>query len=100
MKSTTIVMFIASGWFLAIGAFIMLNKKFKMKMINNTQAKDKEKFVEFNGKFNLILGTIGIIIGALNCFLKNNDNVFLGIFVVVMLASSIIQAKLSKKYKI
>ncbi len=100
MKATTIVMFVASLWFLVIGCLVLFNKSVKDKMESSIRnASDKSGYLRFNGMFNLVIGVIGIIIAIADYFVKDSAKSTLIIFIVVMLASSLLQASLGKRYK-
>ncbi|MBU5592450.1 hypothetical protein KQI89_11855 [Clostridium sp. MSJ-4] len=99
MKATTVVMLVASIWFIVFGILILASKGFKEKMVLSIKnAKDKEGYIRFNALYNIIIGILGIIIGIANQVVTK-DNITLIIFIVVMLGASIIQGNMGKKYR-
>ncbi len=99
MKSTTLIMIIGGLCFLGTGLFTYFSKGIKKKMRELDNVKNKEEYMNFTSKYNIILGLIGILLGALELFMPNQGNLFVIIFIVCMFVASIIQYKVSKKYR-
>ncbi|GFZ33702.1 hypothetical protein CSC2_42280 [Clostridium zeae] len=97
MKLTTIIIEIASIVYIIFGVLVLFSKGLR-KNVERSNAKDINGYIAFNGKFNLILGIIGVVIGGLDYFFPSLTKVWIGVFLLIMLSSSIIQAKMSKKF--
>ena len=66
MKSTTLIMFLGSFGFLIIGLISLLSKRIKKYFKESGVYKDTDKFMYYNGVFNLFLGLVGIVLGILD----------------------------------
>ncbi|MDU5107745.1 hypothetical protein [Clostridium sp.] len=56
MKSTTFIMLLGGFGFLIIGLISLLNKKIKKYFKESGVYKDTDKFMYYNGIFNLSIG--------------------------------------------
>lgn len=100
MKATSIVMLVTSLWFVIFGILVLTKNKVGEKIrIAAANARDKEGYIKFNGRFNIIVGSLGVLIGIADIFAKENSKVTLIAFVVVMMGSSFVQSMLSNKYR-
>ncbi|MBK1810290.1 hypothetical protein JHL18_06545 [Clostridium sp. YIM B02505] len=97
MKLTTIIIEIASIVYIIFGVLVLFSKGLR-KNVERSNAKDINGYIAFNGKFNLILGIIGVVIGGLDYFLPSLTKVWIGVFLVIMIFSSVIQGKMSKRF--
>lgn len=98
MKATTIVMFVTSIFFIIFGMLILINKDFRGKMTKSTRnIRDKEGYMRFNAKYNIIIGSLGVIVAIIDNFIVNNK-ITLIMFIGVMLGASLIQSTKVKRY--
>lgn len=96
MKSTTIVMLLASIFVLILGIFLLVITKIKGH--NSHSEKYTSKYIIVNAKFNMGLGIIGIILSIIHNYLINLDNVILILFIVIIFIAALLQKIVSKKY--
>lgn len=99
MKSTTLIMFLGSFGFLIIGLISLLNKRIKKYFKESGVYKDTDKFMYYNGVFNLFLGLVGIVLGILDMILTEKSKYIIIIYIIFIFILSTIQNKLLKKYK-
>ncbi len=99
MSGSTLIILLASLWFIIFGLLILYNKKVRNIMETGSRVTNKEAYVKFNGKFNLILGVIGLLLGALDYFIKGYTLVFVIIFIIMMFGASVLQSLSAKKYR-
>lgn len=99
MGLTTLVMLIGSAGFLILGLTLSFNRKLKDKIIKSGAMKDGEGYLKFNSIFYLAIGIVGIILSILEEFIPSYGKIFVIIFIVVMVGSSISQSILGKKYR-
>lgn len=98
MKSTTVVMFTTSTFFIIFGMLVLSNKKFREKMTSSTKnIRDKEGYIKFNAKYNIIIGSLGLIVGVVDNF-TSKSKLTLIMFIGVMLGASLIQSTKVKRY--
>lgn len=99
MKTTTIIMIVASLWFIVFGVLAFLNRGLSGRMkAYLSGVKDKEAYLKFNGIFNIFTGLIGIILGIVDYFLKNNIIAVL-IFIFLIVLAAPIQGILGRKFR-
>ncbi|WP_066896299.1 hypothetical protein [Clostridium nigeriense] len=99
MKSTTLVIFLGSLGFLLMGLVSLLSKKTKKYFKESGVYKDVDKFMKYNGIFNLSIGIAGSILGILDILLEGKSKYIIIIYIVITLTLSIVQNKLLKKYR-
>ena len=99
MKSTTFIMFLGSFGFLIIGLISLLNKRIKKYFKESGVYKDTDKFMYYNGVFNLFLGLVGIVLGILDMILTEKSKYIIIIYIIFIFILSTIQNKMLKKYK-
>ena len=99
MKSITLIMFLGSFGFLIIGLISLLNKKIKKYFKESGVYKDTDKFMYYNGVFNLFLGLVGILLGILDMILTEKSKYIIIIYSIFIFILSTIQNKVFKKYK-
>lgn len=100
MKSTTVVMFVASLWFIILGSLMHFNKSFQGKLENGVQnVNDKKGYIRFNSIYNIAVGLLGILVAIADYFVKEKSWVTLGVFVVIMFGASFVQSIMGKKYR-
>ncbi|MBU3194481.1 hypothetical protein [Clostridium algidicarnis] len=98
MKATTVVMFVTSIFFIIFGIIVLSNKKFREKMISSTKnIRDKEGYIRFNAKYNIIIGSLGLIVAVVDNFISEGK-ITLVMFIGVMLGASLMQSMKVKKY--
>jgi uncharacterized membrane protein len=97
MKLTTIIIEVASIIYIIFGLLVLFSKGLR-KNVERSNAKDMNGYIAFNGKFNLVLGIIGVFIGLLDYFFPSLTKVWIGLFLIIMLGSSVIQAKVSRQF--
>ena len=99
MRSTTLVILLGSIGFIIIGLISLLSKKIKNYFKESGVYKDTDKFMKYNGIFNLSIGLIGIILGLLDSILAESSKYIIVIYIVLVVTLSIMQNKLLKKYR-
>lgn len=99
MKSITLIMFLGSFGFLIIGLISLLNKKIKKYFKESGVYKDTDKFMYYNGVFNLFLGLVGILLGILDMILTEKSKYIIIIYIIFIFILSTIQNRVLKKYK-
>ena len=99
MKSTTLIMFLGSFGFLIIGLISLLSKRIKKYFKESGVYKDTDKFMYYNGVFNLCLGLVGIVLGILDMIFTEKSKYIIIIYIIFIFILSTIQNKLLKKYK-
>lgn len=100
MSGTTIIMGVASIGFVIMGLVMLKNKKLKEILISSNMYKDTEKYINFNGKFNISVGIVGLVLMILDYLLEDKSNYIVIIFILIMLIATIAQKIVGKKYKI
>lgn len=98
MRKTTLILEVASILYMIFGIVLAFGKGLGKKLEKRSNFKDSEGYVKFIGRFNIILGIIGIILGMLDFIFPNLTNIWIITFLIVMTGSSLIQNKLVKKY--
>ena len=98
MKSTTLIMFLGSFGFLIIGLISLLSKKIKNYFKESGVYKDADKFMHYNGIFNLSIGLIGIILGILDIILIEKSKYIIIIYIIFIFIVSTIQNRLLNQY--
>ena len=99
MKSTTLIMVLGSFGFLIIGLISLLSKKVKKYFKESGVYKDTDKFMYYNGVFNLSIGLVGIVLGILDMVLTGKSKYIIIIYIIFIFILSTIQNRLLKKYK-
>ncbi|WP_315111044.1 hypothetical protein [Clostridium intestinale] len=99
MRGTTVIMVLASLWFLILGTSILLSKKVRGIIESASIANDKTAYVRFNAFFNLCLGGIGVLLGVVDYFFKEYSLYIVGAYAVIMISAGLIQGRLSARYK-
>ena len=99
MKSTTLIMFLGSFGFLILGLISLLSKRIKKYFKESGVYKDTDKFMYYNGVFNLFLGLVGIVLGILDMIFTEKSKYIIIIYIIFIFILSTIQNKLLKKYK-
>lgn len=99
MKSTTLVILLGSIGFIIIGLLSLLSKKMKSYLKESGVYSNIDKFMKYNGMFNLSIGLIGIILGILDIILSESSKYIIVIYIIFIVALSIIQNKSLKKYR-
>lgn len=99
MKSTTLIMVLGSFGFLIIGLISLLSKKIKKYFKESGVYKDTDKFMYYNGVFNLSIGLVGIVLGILDMVLTGKSKYIIIIYIIFIFILSTIQNRLLKKYK-
>lgn len=99
MKITTLIMFLGSFGFLIIGLISLLSKRIKKYFKESGVYKDTDKFMYYNGVFNLFLGLVGIVLGILDMIFTEKSKYIIIIYIIFIFILSTIQNKLLKKYK-
>lgn len=99
MTGSTLIILLASLWFIIFGLLITYNKKVREILVTGSRVTNKEAYVKFNGIFNIILGILGLVLGVLDYFIKGYTLVFVVIFIVMMFSASLLQSLSAKKYK-
>lgn len=100
MSGTTIIIILASIGFILMGLLMLKNKKLKEILISSNMYKDTDKYIKFNGMFNIYIGILGLILGGIDYILVEKSNYIVIIFIVCMLISTIAQKIVVRKYKI
>ncbi len=99
MSGSTFIILIASLWFIIYG-FMMFKSKVMRDIIGEgAKVKDKEGFLIANGKFNIIVGILGIILGVIDIFIYGYSIVFVIIFVIMMFVATFSQRIIGNKFK-
>lgn len=99
MKSTTLVILLGSMGFMIIGLLSLLSKKMKNYLKESGVYNDTDKFMKYNGIFNLSIGLIGIILGILDIILVERSKYIIVIYIIFIVTLSITQNKSLKKYR-
>lgn len=100
MNVTTIIMGFASIGFIIMGFIMLKSKKLKEILIISSMYKDTEKYICFNGKFNISVGIIGLVLIILDYLLDQKSNYIVIIFILFMLMATVAQKVAGKKYKV
>ena len=58
-----------------------------------------EKFMKYNGIFNLVIGSTGLILGLLDIFLLDKSRILIVLYIIMIVAVSVIQKIILKKYR-
>lgn len=99
MKSTTLVILLGSLGFIIMGLISLLSKKTKDYFKESGVYKNVDKFMKYNGVFNLSIGIIGTILGILDIAIVEKSKYIIVVYIVFTLTLSMIQNKLLKKYR-
>lgn len=99
MKSTTLIMLLGSFGFLVIGFISLVSKKIKKYFKESGVYKDTDKFMYYNGVFNLAIGLIGTVVSILDMILVDKSKYIIAVYIIVMFILATIQNKLLKKYR-
>ena len=99
MKSTTLVILLGSLGFIVFGLISLLSKKIKSYFKESGVYKDTDKFMYYNGVFNLSIGVIGIILGICDIVMLEKSKYIIVIYILFIFILTIIQNKFLKKYK-
>ncbi|SHK59608.1 hypothetical protein SAMN02745163_04092 [Clostridium cavendishii DSM 21758] len=99
ITATTIVLLIPSIFMILLGIMLLLNKSTIEKFKEGTKYSNKQEYVAFNAKFNLIMGFIGLGLVILNIFLSQYKDIIVIAYIVLMFLASILQRILNKKYR-
>lgn len=99
MKSTTLVIFLGSLGFLIMGIVSLLSKKVKKYFKESGVYNNTDKFMKYNGIFNLSIGIIGVILGISDIFIQEKSQYIIMIYIILTLTLSVIQNRLLKKYR-
>lgn len=99
MSETTIIIVFASLGFILMGTVMLKNEKLENILTTSNMYKDTKKYMQFNGKFNIVLGVIGAILAFINYIMPTASNYVVIIFIVIILIATIAQKILGKKYK-
>ncbi|WP_300382205.1 hypothetical protein [Clostridium sp.] len=99
MSYITKVIIIASIGFIIMGITYLKSQKIKNSLKESELYKDSDRFIKFNGIFNISIGSIGILVGIINNFIPESSRIIAIIFSGVIIILSIIQNVYSKKYK-
>ncbi|MBE6055180.1 MAG: hypothetical protein E7212_15000 [Clostridium sartagoforme] len=99
MKSTALVMLLGSSGFIINALISLLSKKLKKYLKESGVYNDADKFMHYNGIFNLAIGLIGIVLGILDILLVQKSKYIIVIYIITILIISVTQNKLLKKYK-
>ena len=100
MDGISIIIIAASIGFIIIGLIMLKSKKLKEILTISNMYKDVEKYINFNGKFNILIGAIGIGLGIINTLLEEKSNYIVIAFVVTILFSTIIQKIVKNKHTV
>lgn len=99
MNMTVLVIILVSIGFLGIGFFILNNKYIKNADLEDEFVVKEIKAMKISGMVNVINGVIGIIISVL-CLLKSDwSKTLLVIFVVCIVALTVVQYILNKSVR-
>ena len=99
MDGITIIIILGSLGFITMGLVMLNNKKLREILTSSNIYKDTDKYINFNGKFNIFIGVIGLVLGVIAYFLGNNSKYIIYFFIAIMLISTIVQKLVVKKYK-
>ncbi|GIM28301.1 hypothetical protein CPJCM30710_09670 [Clostridium polyendosporum] len=98
MRTTTLVLEVASILYMIFGIVLAFGKGLAQKLEKRSNLKDSKGYVKFIGRFNIILGIVGVVLGILDFAFPNLTKVWIITFLIIMMSSSLIQNKLTKKY--
>ncbi|MBL4931458.1 hypothetical protein [Clostridium paridis] len=98
MRGTTIIMILASLVFIIIGILILLNKKIAGVIGGGMSPENHKAYIKFIGTFYLSVGSICMIFGILDYFFAKYSLLFVILFALIMISSSMIQMKIATKY--
>ena len=93
-----ILLFCFSLTFWAMGLGLLCSKKLQAKFEPQIKAKDKQEYIKFNGKYNLILGFITTSLAIVAYFLPQYKVIISIVYVIFIFASASFQVKLGQKY--
>lgn len=94
MKIENITMLIGSIGFLLMGLFALY-----ISTKQNKEDGSNEKYTKINGALNLIIGLVGSIISVVSIINSSLTKICIIIFIITILANTIIQLFLSKRYR-
>ena len=100
MRMETVIIIIASIGFIIMGLVMLKSKKLKDILISSKLYKDVDKYINFTGKSNILLGGIGILLGTLDYIIDGASNYIVIALIVIILLLIIIQKVVGKKYKV
>lgn len=99
MNGSIIIIIFASIGFIIMGLVMLRSKKLKDILIASNIYKDTEKYINFNGKVNLVVGYIGLAAASIDYLWSEESSYIVIIFIAIMLSATIIQKVVGKKYK-
>ena len=99
MKSTALIIVLSSSGFIIMGLVSLLSKKIKTYFKERGVYKDVDRFMYYNGVFNLSIGLIGVVLGILDNILSEKSKYIIVSYIFLILILSIVQNKVFKKYK-
>lgn len=100
MNATTIILIFASFGFIVMGVLMLKSKKLKEILASSGMYKDTNKYIDFNGKFNISIGFVGLGVSILNYFFEGKSNYIIISFILIILIATIVQKVMVKKYKV
>lgn len=100
MRITSIIMLLASIGFILMGIIILKSKKLRGFLINSYAYKDPDKFISMNGRSNIGIGIVGLILSGLDYLFTDKSKYIVIIFILVISVLSFIQGQMGKKYRI
>ena len=99
MKITSVVLVLGSLGFIFMGVVSLLSKKIQVYFKESGVYKDSEKFMKYNGIFNLVIGLTGLILGILDIFLSDKSKILIVLYIIMIVTVSVIQKIILKKYR-
>lgn len=100
MNGATIIIIFASIGFILMGLVMLKSKKLKDILITSNMYKDTDKYIKFNGKFNVSIGAIGLVVALINYLIGQESSYVVIVFIAIMLLATITQKIVGKKYKV
>ena len=83
MKITSVVLILGSLGFIFMGLVSLLSKKMQVYFKESGVYKDSEKFMKYNGIFNLVIGSTGLILGLLDIFLLDKSRILIVLYIIM-----------------
>ncbi|MCF0149689.1 MAG: hypothetical protein HUJ77_14990 [Clostridium sp.] len=99
MKGINLIILLGSFGFLILGLISLFSKKIKKYFKESGVYKDADKFMYYNGIFNLSIGLIGVILGLLDIIFIEKSKYIIVVYIAFIFILSIIQNIVLKKYK-
>jgi hypothetical protein len=99
MRGSTIIIILGSIGFILMGLLSLKSKKIKKFLDNSGVYSDIDKFIKFNGIFNISIGLVGVALGIADYILVEESKYIVIIFIAVIAISSLIQRIIGKKYR-